>query len=104
MPGFVKKPENLILVDAVAKRYGQRPSTILGVWDDPYLSYQVDLTVLHIGLEHEAESKKGARGSRSGKDSGRLTRASGKLPDDPKAYRSWGPPRKRMKIPESGVW
>lgn len=103
MPGFVKKPDNLILVDILARRYGQRPSTILGIADDPYLAYQIDLTVLHFGLEHEAEAKKSGRKSRGGKGN-RLVGASGKLPDDPKAYRSWGPPRRRIAIPESGVW
>jgi hypothetical protein len=99
----VRKPENLILVDAIAKRYGQRPSKILGIGDDPYLAYQVDLTVLHIGLEREAENKKKSRGS-TGQGHVRETSKGKKFTDDPKAYRSWGRPSKRMKIPESGVW
>ncbi len=100
MPGFVRKPENLILVDAIAKRYGQRPSTILGVEDDPYLAYQIDLAVLSSGLKHETAKKK-ERGSQGYKESA----GSGtKFSDDPKAYRSWGRPSKRMNIPESGVW
>lgn len=43
-PRFLANRDEVVLLDAVARRYGVRPSTLLrGAW----LDYQVDIAVMH---------------------------------------------------------
>lgn len=74
---FVQAKGNLRLLDAVAQRYGTRPSDILGI-GDPWAAYQLDVATMLAGM---GEGK--AKGQ---------------------SYASLGGMAKRMKVPESGVW
>lgn len=69
-------------LDAIASRYGQRPSTILGI-RDAWAAYQLDLAVLNAAL------------SGAGGEPGQAGR---------KPYSGLGGKARKMKVPESGVW
>jgi hypothetical protein len=77
----------------MARRYGQRPSAVLGI-DDPWVAYQFDLTVMYVADAPDG----GAVGSGPGAPAGgqrkfaSLAGGLGKVKV------------RKMKIPESGIW
>jgi hypothetical protein len=70
-------------LDAIASRYGQRPSAILGI-SDSWAAYQFDLAVLNAGRTGE---------------SGEPGEAQGRKP-----FSGLGGKARKMQVPESGVW
>jgi hypothetical protein len=70
-------------LDAIASRYGQRPSAILGI-SDAWAAYQFDLAVLNAGRTGESGNAEGTAGG--------------------KPYSGLGRKARKMAVPESGVW
>ncbi|MEW6650580.1 MAG: hypothetical protein AB1453_10375 [Chloroflexota bacterium] len=82
----MRRLENLVELDALARRYGKRPSEMLGV--EGWEGYQLDMAVLYGALAAREERE-------SGTAAGRNTRA--------KDFRA--PVVKRvMKVSNEGVW
>lgn len=69
-------------LDAIASRYGQRPSAILGITDS-WAAYQFDLAVLQEANKPAAPAPDGSGAS---------------------GYSGLGGKARKMAVPESGVW
>lgn len=50
------------MLDAIGRRYGQRPSGVLGI-EDAWLAFQFDYHCLDAGLAAEAQAHKGGTGT-----------------------------------------
>lgn len=48
----------LVTVDRIARRYGQRPSELIGV-EDPWVAWEIDLAVMKAGCDADAEERAG---------------------------------------------
>jgi hypothetical protein len=88
---------NLLLLDRLGERYGQRPSAFLGL-DDAWLAYQVDVAAweARVRVLDEDTAQHGAFHAPNPalRQSGRRT---------PGSFKGLGAVRK-MKIPENGIW
>ena len=85
----------MTVLDRMAKRYGQRPSAVLGI-DDPWVAYQFDLTVMYVADAPEGGAVSGPPRAPSGVRQRRFASLAGGLGKDVKV--------RKMKIPESGIW
>ena len=91
-------------MDELGKRYGQRPSSFLGLPPDSWEAFQFDLAVLTVG--RWVDSKLAER-DKKGNPIHRLKEL---LNDDPRGQGAGGFQSikhlavKKMKIPESGIW
>jgi hypothetical protein len=96
----VANKQSLWQLDEVARRYGERPSTFLGLAPDSWDAYQLDVAVWALGVWVEGKL---AERDKQGRPVYRLRDL---LSDAPTSgYRSMAMPDvKRMAIPESGVW
>jgi len=97
---FVANKQNLWQLDELARRYGERPSSFLGLAPDSWEAYQLDVATWMVGIWIEGKL---AERDKQGKLVHRLRDL---LSDAPTSgFRSLATPdTKRMAISESGVW
>lgn len=115
MRPFCREPGNLWLLHNLGTAYGCRPAEILGIIDDDWLAFQIDLAALTTGraVEEAVSHPKRKRtveqalaeirvrqGRRRDGETGRW--------GDGERGRRYKPLRKpgikKMRVPESGVW
>jgi hypothetical protein len=92
----VKARENAIFLHNICDAYGVLPSDYLQV-DTPWARWQVDVTVLLIGRQAEAEAIENKQGRQGYSAVGR---------GQTSGYRSAAPMRglRKVKIRENGTW
>lgn len=100
---FVSSKKELWRLDGIARRYGTRPSAILGLPGDSWVAYQVDRATWEFGTWLDAMLElRDAKGA--------LKHKLSELLADQQAERdrSFAPVNRpgvrKMAIPESGVW
>lgn len=99
---FVADKQNLWRIDGIARRYGQRPSTLLGLPPDAWAAWQVDQAAWEFGewLDGMLAIRK-----RDGSPKHTLSELMMGTRQAPEQYAALGGPGvKKMAIPESGVW
>jgi hypothetical protein len=103
LPPFVKNRTNLLQLDLIANRYGQRPSAILGVADE-WAAYQLDFTVAQIAVRHEVDALRNRSGRRPAPPPPAGANGKSGYRSPMELSQAQRGRIKRMKIPESGVW
>lgn len=83
----MRRRENLVELDALAQRYGKRPSEMLGV--DGWAGYQLDLAVLYGALEARDDQARGGQWPAGGSSANKFRTPTVK---------------RKMRISENGVW
>ncbi|GIV73535.1 MAG: hypothetical protein KatS3mg049_2091 [Caldilinea sp.] len=90
---------NLWELDELGRRYGQRPSSFLGLAPDSWAAFQLDLACWTLGRWVEAKL---AERDRQGRSRYRLQEL---LQEGRSGFRPLGGlVTRRMKVPESGIW
>lgn len=100
---FVNKTQNLWELDAVARRYGARPSAFLGLAADSWEAYQLDLATWTVGRWIDGKM---AERDKQGKPVHKLQDLLSETKKPASQFSSLAskPGIKRMTIPESGIW
>jgi hypothetical protein len=102
-PPFVSGKRNLWRLDGIARRYGQRPSSLLGMDPASWAAWQVDQATWEFGewLDGMLSIR-----DKHGKPKHKLSEllAEGPATQTEKFTALGGLSAKRMAIPESGVW
>ncbi len=100
---FVSSKKNLWQLDGIARRYGQRPSALLGLPGESWTAWQVDRAAWEFGTWLDAMLEvRDAKGVLKHKLSELLA---DKQEERDRSFAPVSRPGvKKMAIPESGVW